>query len=444
MKAPGRVAEGGGGGSRRSAAWVAAAIMLLLLGVWVWRPGGEQGPAGAPQDDEAARAGPPAEQVPGFDVEAPVAILVDAETGQVLYAKDPDAPMHPASLVKVMTLLVALDAVEQKFASLDDRVRASAHAEAMGGSQVYLSQGEVHTLEKLLRAIAIASANDASVAVAEHIAGTEAAFVRMMNRRARELGMTGTTFVNSHGLPPEAGQDPNLTTARDVATMSRELIRRHPVVLEWSSVRREVFRERPRFVLENTNRLIGTYEGADGLKTGFTQDAGYSLAATASRDGRRLIAVVMGASSDEARVLQAQRLLDLGFRAYRPVTVALEGEKVGTLRLRTGQPEAVAVRAAQTLRVLTLGGDTSGVSRRVEFRQGLAPPVKEGEAVGWVVALLHGQEVARAPVLSERAMGRASGLTAFGRWLRNLLGALVPGTGGLGTVLGLPKAPGPS
>lgn len=365
-----------------------------------------------------------------FDVAVPVAFLMDAETGQVLFAKGADEPVHPASIVKVMTMLVALEAVERGLVSLSDPVRITREAEAMGGSQVYLRSGETWPLEKLLRAVAISSANDAAVAVAEHVAGTEGAFVELMNRRARELGARATRFTNSHGLPPQGNEDPNLSTARDIALMARELIRRHPQVLQWTSVRRELFREQPPFYLENTNHLIGRYPGADGLKTGYTQDAGYSVVATAMQGDRRLIAVVMRADSDATRVEQAERLFEFGFRAYRPVVVALEGERVGTLRLRQGQPEQVPVRAAQTLRVLTFGGEAREATRRVEFREGLRPPLKEGEQVGWVVGLVGGQEVARVPVVLERAMGRAATPQVLWRWLRDALGALIPGAAG--------------
>ena len=403
-----------------------AVLLTLMVRANVGRTPARGGQGAPPQELGPAHA--PA--AVGFDVNVPVAFLMDAETGQVLFAKEADRPVHPASIVKVMTLLVALDAVERGLVSLDDPVRVSREAEAMGGSQVYLAQGEVFPLEKLLRAVAIASANDAAVAVAEHVAGTEGAFVALMNRRAQEIGARSTRFTNVHGLPPDGGQDANLTTARDIAIMARELVRRHPQVLEWTSVRREVFRERPLFYLDNTNHLIGRYPGADGLKTGYTSEAGYSVVATAQQNGRRLIAVVMQADSDATRVAQTERLLDFGFRAYRPVVVALEGERVGTLRLRTAQPESVPVRAARTLRVFTFGGESRGVTRRVELREGLQPPIRQGQEVGWVVGEVSGQPVARVPVVAEQAMGRASAGRQLWRWLRDAVGALLPGAAG--------------
>lgn len=387
-------------------------------------PGGpeRQGAPGA--DVQGPTANTPARL--GFDVQAPSAILVDAGTGQVLFEKNADEPVHPASIVKIMTMLVTMDAVKAGHVSLDDRVRISRAAEAMGGSQVYLAAGETWTLEQLLEAVAIASANDASVAIAEHVAGTEGAFVELMNRRARDLGMKATRFVNSHGLPPPEGEAPNITTARDIAIMSRALVTQYPEVLEWTSIRSKVFREQPRFVMINTNRLVGTVPGVDGLKTGHTAEAGFSLAATAEREGRRLIAVVMRTDSDEARVEQGSRLLEFGFRAFRPVVVALADEQVGELRLRSGQPEVVPVRAARTLYVLTLGGDRRGVTRSVVFRDNLTPPIEKGQRVGWVVGRLNGQEVARVEAVAAASMRPVSGAARFWRWLRDLVGAVVP------------------
>lgn len=436
---PGRDAgssQGEGAARALRGKWVRLAALGagLLAVVALVLTGTRGGPGPAPGSPD--RRGAPGASVQGptgntpaqlgFDVQAPSAILVDAGTGQVLFEKNADEPVHPASIVKIMTMLVTMDAVKAGHVSLQDRVRVSRAAEAMGGSQVYLVAGETWTLEQLLEAVAIASANDASVAIAEHVAGTEAAFVELMNRKARDLGMKATRFVNSHGLPPAEGEDPNITTARDIAIMARALVTQYPEVLRWTSIRSKVFREQPRFVMINTNRMVGTVEGVDGLKTGHTSEAGFSLAATAQRDGRRLIAVLMRTDSDEARVEQATRLLEFGFRAYRPVVVALADERVGELRLRSAQPEAVPVRAAGTLYVLTLGGDRRGVTRTVVFRENLAPPIEKGQPVGWVVGQLDGREVARVEAVAGEAMRPVSGAARFWRWLRDLVGAVMP------------------
>ncbi|MEW6044963.1 MAG: D-alanyl-D-alanine carboxypeptidase family protein [Bacillota bacterium] len=435
--------ERSGAGSDRSLlgqGWVRLTATVVALGAAaaLWLTGGGTGRApgrgtvsGEPGREPEAGVQSATRNTPdrlGFDVAAPAAILIDGDTGQVLFEKNADMPVHPASIVKIMTMLVTMDAVKRGHVSLNDPVRISRAAEAMGGSQVYLVAGETWRLEQLMEALAIASANDAAVAIAEHVAGTEAAFVELMNRRAQELGMRDTRFTNSHGLPPEQGEDPNITTARDIAIMSKALVSEHPEVLTWTSIREKVFREQPRFVMFNTNRLVGTVEGVDGLKTGHTADAGFSLAATASRDGRRLIAALMKMDSDQTRVDQASRLLEFGFRAYRPVVVALADEKVGELRLRSGQPEAVPVRATRTLHVLTLGGDPKGVSRRLVFRDNVAPPITKGQQVGWVVAELDGREVARVPVSAGASVRPVSGATRLWRWLRDVVGVVIPGS----------------
>lgn len=407
---------------------VVGVAALAALAVWRIAQGGRGAPAppapAAPEAESDTRSLPagPSPQSLGFDVSAPAAILVDAATGQVLLDKNADEIVHPASIAKVMTLLVTMDAVKRGFVSLDDPVRVSRNAEAMGGSQVYLASGEVFSLEKLLRAIAIASANDAAVAVAEHVAGTASAFVELMNRKAQDLGMTRTRFVNPDGLPPDTGPDPNVTTAREIAIMARALLDQYPEVLQWTSVRREVFRENPRFVMDNTNRMVGLVDGVDGLKTGFTNDAGYSVVVTAQREGRRLIAVVMKTESDQARVTQATSLLEFGFRAYRPAVVALAGEKVGELRVPTGQPERVAVKAASGLTVLTLGGQTRDLTRQVIWREDLAPPLAQGQQVGWVEARVAGKPAGRVSVVTSEAVRPVTGLSRVWRWLTNLFG----------------------
>lgn len=396
---------------------------LLLTGSRSERGTGasdRQGVEGA----DVERASPNTPDRLGFDVAAPAAILVDAGNGQVLFEKEADQPLHPASIVKVMTMLVAMDAVKAGHVSLDDPVRISREAEAMGGSQVYLAAGETWSLEQLLEAVAIASANDAAVAVAEHVAGTEGAFVALMNRRARDLGLERTRFVNSHGLPQDGGEDANLTTAREVAIMARELVTRHPEVLRWTSIRTKVFREQPRFVMVNTNRLVGAVPGVDGLKTGFTNQAGYSVVATAERAERRLIAVVMRTDSDETRVEQTSRLLEFGFRAFRPVVLAIPGEQVGEVRVRGGQPARLPVRAGTMLYVLTLGGDPRGVTRGLVVRDDLAPPIEEGQAVGWVLGEVDGREVARAEAVAGASVAPSSGAARLWQWIRDLVGSV--------------------
>jgi D-alanyl-D-alanine carboxypeptidase (penicillin-binding protein 5/6) len=238
-------------------------------------------------------------------------LLMDATTGQVLMEQNCHKGWKPASLVKMMLMLLVAEHVEEGSISWDDSVRVSAAASRMGGSQVYLKQGEVFVLEELMEAIAIGSANDASYAVAEHVAGTAEKFVEFMNKRARQLGMHDTVYYNVHGLPAGRGKKDNVTSAFDCSVIARELLH-HPKVFEWTSTRQTAFRNGT-LTLHNTNSLIGSYPGADGLKTGYFSSSGFNIVATAARDGRRYIAVVLGSPSSKLRFSEAKRLLSQGF-----------------------------------------------------------------------------------------------------------------------------------
>lgn len=373
----------------------------------------------------AVPAAPAAAQA--FEVAAPAAVLMVAETGQVLYEKNASEALPPASLAKLMTMLLVMEALEAGRVTLDEPVVTSAYAAAMGGSQVYLAERETHSLEKMMEAVAIASGNDAAVALAEHLFGTEAAFVDQMNRRAQELGLEGTYFADATGLPVPEGQRQGVITARDVASLSRVLITQHPKVLEWTSVRMKEFRSAPRFVLYNTNTLLGSYPGLDGLKTGHTSEAGYHLAATAEQNGVRLIAVVMGTQSEAERNQQVTQLLNYGFRAFEPVVAARQGEPVGEMRLTAGNPQQFPVEAASDLRVLVPRGRQGDLRRVVELNEGLQPPLKQGDVVGRVVALVQDEPVADVPVVATQDVERAG---FFTRLWRSLWGAVTGVIGG--------------
>jgi len=241
------------------------------------------------------------------------AIVIDAGTGEPLFAKNAMAPVYPASVLKLMDLYVILDLVQQGKVSLGDKVTTSEEAYGMGGSQVYLDVGEQFTVDELLYALMIQSANDAAVALAEHVAGSKEGFVRLMNEKARELGMSGTTFHSVHGLPPARGQEPDVTTARDIALLSQALIQ-ITNALEYTSATQRDFRG-TNFVMQTHNSLLKKVPGCDGLKTGYYKLAGYSIAATAQRDGKRVIAVVMGSESKVARDNAAADLIADGFRS---------------------------------------------------------------------------------------------------------------------------------
>ncbi len=397
--AGGRRAGRGAGGLRWLAVWV-----LFQLGWW------------STATTLAA--------APIFEVTAPSALLVDADTGQVLFSKNPDIQLPPASIAKIMTLLLALEAVDAGKAQLTDKVTTSAHASRMGGSEVYLREGEVHSLEEMLEAIAIHSANDASVAVAEHLAGTEQGFVELMNRRAKELGMTRTLFSNPTGLPPDPGEPPTVTTAHDIAIMARELVK-HPKIFTWTTIQRKVFREKPLLILENTNKLIGRYPGLDGLKTGHTSEAGFGLVATAKRGDVRLISVVLKTPSEKSREEQTIRLLDFGFNRFKPVVLATAGQSVGQLTFPQGSPYRIDVTVARPLRVLVLPGQEGAA--RLELRLSRPElPVKAGQVVGQAVAVLDGKPVAMVDAVAARDVHRANVLVRAWRWLISSLGRLWP------------------
>jgi D-alanyl-D-alanine carboxypeptidase len=356
---------------------------------------------------------------PAFDVSVPSALLIDAGTGQVLLEKQPRWSVPPASLAKVMTLLVALDEVKAGRVSLDEPVRASARASRMAGSRVYLREGEVHTLLELLKAVAIAGANDAAVAVAEHIAGTEPAFVVMMNERARELGMADSRFANSHGLPPAEGEGEAYTTAHDIAIAARALIASHPEVLEWTRIRVERFRDQPLFNLYNTNNLVGRYEGLDGLRTGYLEESGYLIVATAERGGVRLLAVIMGARDEQERESQTISLLDYGFQRFIPVTIPTG--RVGEARIPAGMPEWIPVEVRGPGRVLVPRGGPAEVEVEIEA---LPPtlPIAAGDAVGEYV-IRHGErELLRLPLYAGEDVKPASWLVRLWRRIRDALG----------------------
>lgn len=362
-------------------------------------------------------------QAQTFDVAARAAILIDAATGQVLFEKNADQPYEPASLVKIMTLLVAMDAVKAGQVSLSDPVRTSRRAAAVGGSQVYLAEGETHPLEMMLKAIAIASGNDASVAVAEFLAGTEEAFTDLMNARARSLGMTNSYFANADGLPPAPGERPSLASARDIAIASRALILEHPEVLAWTSTVMEKFRDNPLFILYNTNGLLGKYDGLDGLKTGHTEAAGWCLAATAVRGGVRLISVVMGTASREAREEETRRLLDYGFTRFVPV-LAGEGE-VGTVKVPSAAKERLEVALERPLWVHTPRGQNVPMRTEIVPVEGLEAPIAAGQRVGEFVVYLGDEPVVRAPVYAVTGSERANLMVRIWRSVRDFLLDLV-------------------
>lgn len=359
------------------------------------------------------------------DVEADVALLVVAETNQVLLEKNADKVVEPASIAKIMTMLLALDAVEKGESSLTDEIIVSPDAEAIGGSQVWLRAGEVFTLEQLLKAVAIQSANDAAYAVAEHVTGSVPAFVKQMNRRAEELGMDHTHFTNVHGLPPETGQEPTVSTANDINKMAQALLK-FPVVLEWTSTWSEVFRSsEPRTMLYNTNTLLREYPGLDGLKTGHTSSAGFCLVATAKRDDLRLVSIVMGTPGDAERRNQTRRLLDYGFKGFIQRRLVEAGEVVGEAVIKNGSPERVNVKASVDLNALVEKGSTGEIRQELQFLPEVKAPLTAGEPVGMLVATIDDYRLGEVPIVVEQDVRTAGIFARIWRWIRDLVRSMV-------------------
>lgn len=334
-------------------------------------------------------------------VVSPSYVLMEPETGTVICGKEKDTRRSPASVTKIMTLLLIFDSLEKGSLSLEDTVTTSAYAKSMGGSQVYLEEGETQSVETLIKCIVIASGNDASVAMAEHIAGSEQEFVKMMNERAAGLGMKNTHFEDCCGLTDSDG---HYTTAYDIALMSRELILKYPQVLEYSSVWMEnithVTRQGSKeFGLTNTNKLIRSYDGCRGLKTGSTSKAKFCLSAVAERDGLGLIAVVMAAPDSRTRQKDASALLDYGFsrcRLYKDPDPGTPGE----LKVKNGVSETVPLEYEGVFRYVdTKGGDLSGITRKAAVPDEVEAPVKKGEAAGELIYMKDGKELGSIRIL---------------------------------------------
>lgn len=341
------------------------------------------------------------ETASAVSVEAPEYVLMEPETGTVILEKDKDVPRSPASVTKVMTLLLIFEEIEKGNLKLDDTVITSAHAKSMGGSQVFLEEGETQTVETMIKCIMIASGNDASVAMAEHIAGNEPEFVNAMNKKAQALGMKNTHFVDCCGL---TDSDDHYTTAYDIALMSRELIRKYPEILNYSSVWMDTITHNTRqgskeFGLSNTNRLIRTYEGCVGLKTGSTSKAKFCVSAVAKRKGITLIAVVMAAPDSRTRVKDASMLFDYGFAKCSLYTDENPG-KLPDLKVIKGIKEKTTLTFGKTFRCLSTDGTTfDKIKKKLILPNEVKAPVKKGQKAGELVYYQENRELGRIPVI---------------------------------------------
>lgn len=349
------------------------------------------------------------------EIDAPSAILMDAATGTVLFEKNADEKRPPASVTKIMTLLLVMEALDSEKIGWDDTVTASEAAAAKGGSQVYLEVGERMSMDEMLKSVVVASANDCATALAEHVAGSEAAFVALMNRRAAELGMTNTHFVNCTGLDDDASASEHLTTARDIAIMSRELLR-HAEIRKYTTIWTDTVRG-GQFGLANTNKLVRFYSGTTGLKTGYTSKAGHCISASASRDSMELISVVLGCASSQVRFQSAKALLEHGFANYALVYPDA-GEALSPIPVRLGTAEYVLPALSGADALLTEKGVR--VRRSLTLAESLTAPVEKGQQIGTLTLETDAGVLAEIPVVASEAVARLSWWKLTVRLLRRM------------------------
>ena len=338
----------------------------------------------------------------GPETNAKAVLLMEKTTGEVLYEENSHDQLEPASVTKVMTMLLIMEALDNGTITKDTMVPVSATAAGMGGSQVYMKEGEQFSVNDMLKAIAVASGNDASVAMAEYLAGSDGSFVEKMNEKAAQLGMADTVFQNCTGLPAEGHH----TSAYDIALMSRELVLNHPDIRTYTTIWMDSLRDGA-FQLANTNKLIRFYEGATGLKTGSTDAALYCLSATAEREGMELIAVVLGSPTSADRFETAKALLNYGFAAYSLVTAA-PSEPLPEIPVNLGKAASVQPVLEKESQLLLAKGDAAKVTTTVDLPDSVQAPVTQGQELGALTVLVDGQEKARLPLVAREEVPRLS------------------------------------
>lgn len=356
-----------------------------------------------------------AEEEAALTISAPSAILIEAGTGQVLFEKNSHDRRPPASVTKIMTMLLVMEAIDEGRLTFEDAVRCSELAASMGGSQVYLEPGEEMTVRDMLKAVAVASGNDAAVALAEHVAGSLEGFVAQMNTRAEELGMKDTHFINCNGLDDPA----HLTSAYDIALMSRELVR-HPKIFEFTGIWMDSLRDGA-FGLVNTNKLIRFYAGANGLKTGSTSVAKYCLSASAVRDGMNLIAVVMGADSSKERFADASKLLDYGFANYTIANTVLTPEELVPVPVLKGVNAQVESEVSADFHVLVSKNKMNSIEKIITLSASVPAPVRAGDKLGEVEFMIEGKRIGGADIVAKHDVARINPVGMFQKLTKQLL-----------------------
>lgn len=351
---------------------------------------------------------------PSIDVSAKSAVLMDYATGTVIFEKDADVKLPPASVTKIMSLILIMEAMDRGQFTVEDIVTASEHACSMGGTQIYLEVGEQMSVDDLLKSIVVPSANDATVAMAEYVAGSESEFVSRMNARAAELGMENTNFTNCTGLFDDAE---HYTTARDIAIMTRELLK-HEKIFDYTTIWMDTLRN-GEFGLANTNKLIRTYPGMNGMKTGYTKESLYCYSGTAERNGMTLIAAVMGSPSSDERFKDASKMLDYGFANYSVVTRKPEPQP--PIKVLKGQSDTVNVEVQGDLSVLIRKGQDKLIVTSVDIADSISAPVKKGTEVGTVTYTLDGQVVKECKIVTSEDIPRVN----FMYYIRELFMAIL-------------------
>ncbi|MEJ9211351.1 D-alanyl-D-alanine carboxypeptidase family protein [Bacillus smithii] len=337
--------------------------------------------------------------------EAKSAVLIERDTGAVLYDKNSHERLPPASMTKIMTMILIMEAIQEGRLHWNDKVRTSEKAASMGGSQVFLEPGEEMTVKEMLKAIAVGSANDASIAMAEHIAGSEEEFVKMMNKKAKELGLKDTKFQNPTGLPAKG----HYSSAYDMALMAKELLK-YPQITKYTGLYESYLRENTdkKFWLVNTNKLVKHYPGVDGLKTGFTNDAKYCLTATAKKNNMRVIAVVFGAPTPKSRNTQISKMLDYAFARYETSPIYGQGETLGQVKISKGKKSKIDAKTAESVSILVKKGEKlNKLKRDIHLKKDIKAPVHKGDKIGELVLKKDGKILSKTPLISDENVAKA-------------------------------------
>ena len=356
-------------------------------------------------------------QAANLEVEAKSALLMDVATGTVLFEQNSHEALAPASVTKVMTMLLIMEAIDSGKIGWGDSVTTSEAAAAKGGSQVFLKVGETMSVEDMVKSIAVSSANDCACAMAEHLAGSEAAFVEAMNARAKELGMEDTTFVNCTGLDDAEDAANHRTSAHDIALMSRELLHNHPDITKFTTIWMDSIRN-GEFGLSNTNKMVRFYNGCTGLKTGFTQGAGYCLSASAQREGLELIAVVMGCETSQKRFAACKSMLDYGFANY--ALIQPECPEDAAVPVKLGISDSVKAVPASDGNMLIDKGQKSLVSTEIQLDAEVTAPVSQGQRLGTMTVKAGEQVLAEIPMIAETAVEKLTFGQMFGKLMRKV------------------------